>query len=76
LITVLLFLSIPAEQSLPALGQSLVIQVVLISSLMMMAGTVLGQGGSEPGLDHRLPIGDGEEAHAATSSREDAGMGS
>ncbi len=40
LITVLLFLSIPATRSLPVFGQSLIIQVVLISSVMMMFGTV------------------------------------
>lgn len=44
LITVLLFLSIPVERSLPMFSQSLVIQVVLISALMMMLGTVLGGG--------------------------------
>jgi cell volume regulation protein A len=42
LITILLFLSIPLERSFPTFSPSLVIQVVLISSLIMMIGTVLG----------------------------------
>jgi cell volume regulation protein A len=42
LVTVLLFLSIPAERSLPQFGKPLVIQVVLITALVMMVGTVLG----------------------------------
>jgi potassium/hydrogen antiporter len=42
LITVLLFLSIPLERNLPMFSQSLVIQVVLISSLMMV-GTDFGK---------------------------------
>jgi potassium/hydrogen antiporter len=49
LITVLLFLSIPMERSLPMFGQSLVIQVVLISALMMMIGTVFGAGKKSAG---------------------------
>ncbi len=43
LITVLLFLSIPASRSLPMFGPSLIIQVVLISSLMMMVGTMFSK---------------------------------
>lgn len=43
LVTVLLFLSIPVERSLPLFGRPLVIQVVLLSSLMMMFGTIWGR---------------------------------
>ncbi|HEX2901526.1 MAG TPA: sodium:proton antiporter, partial [Bacteroidia bacterium] len=51
LITVLLFLSIPETRMLPVFGQSLIIQVVLISSVMMMFGTLLlGKGTAEPAL--------------------------
>lgn len=41
LITILLFLSIPAEQSLALVNKSLVVQVVIISALVMMAGSLL-----------------------------------
>ncbi len=44
LITVLLFLSIPVENSILIFSQSLVIQVVLLSSLTMMIGTIFGNG--------------------------------
>jgi hypothetical protein len=41
LITILLFLSIPAEQSSALVNKSLVVQVVIISALVMMAGSLL-----------------------------------
>ncbi|MFN8397599.1 MAG: sodium:proton antiporter [Bacteroidia bacterium] len=40
LVTVLLYLSIPAERAFPLVSPSMVTQVVLISSLMMMLGTL------------------------------------
>lgn len=40
LVTVLLYLSIPAGRALPLIGTSMVTQVVLLSSLLMMAGTL------------------------------------
>jgi potassium/hydrogen antiporter len=43
LITVLLFLAIPAEQLLPDINKSLVIQIILLSSLVMMAGMMLAK---------------------------------
>jgi potassium/hydrogen antiporter len=48
LVTVLLFLSIPAERALPLFGKPLVIQVVLITALVMMVGTVLGYDEARP----------------------------
>jgi len=41
LITILLYLSIPAAQQIPLLGKSLIVQVILLSSLTMMAGLML-----------------------------------
>lgn len=41
LITILLFLSIPLEQSASFVSKSLVIQVVIISALVMMVGSML-----------------------------------
>lgn len=41
LITVLLFLSIPATVVVPVISRGLVIQVVVITALIMMAGTML-----------------------------------
>lgn len=38
LITILLFLSIPAEQIIPLANKSLVIQVIILTALMMMLG--------------------------------------
>lgn len=40
LITILLFLSIPASHTLPAVNQSLITQVIIITALVMMAGTI------------------------------------
>lgn len=73
LITVLLFLSIPAERSLPTFGQSLVIQVVLISSLMMMVGTILGKGERgepEPELAQEQLVEEGGNSHAPANIEE------
>jgi len=41
LITILLFLSIPAAQSIPLAGKSLVIQVIILSALIMMFGLMI-----------------------------------
>lgn len=38
LITILLFLSIPAERKIPLVNNSLIIQVILLSALVMMVG--------------------------------------
>lgn len=73
LITVLLFLSIPAERSLPTFGQSLVIQIVLISSLMMMVGTILGKGERgepEPELAQEQLVEEGGNSHAPANIEE------
>jgi cell volume regulation protein A len=73
LITVLLFLSIPAERSLPTFGQSLVIQVVLISSLMMMVGTILGKGERgepEPELAQEQLVEEGGNSQAPANLEE------
>lgn len=40
LITILLFLSVPVEQSIPLLNKSLIIQVVILSALVMMVGSM------------------------------------
>lgn len=42
LITILLFLSIPAELALPEVNRSLIVQVIIISALVMMVGTLMG----------------------------------
>jgi potassium/hydrogen antiporter len=44
LITVLLFLSIPTALQLPEVNRSLVIQVILLTALVMMAGMIIGSG--------------------------------
>jgi Kef-type K+ transport system membrane component KefB len=43
LITVLLFLTIPAALSIPQANNSLVIQVIIITALIMMVGTIMGE---------------------------------
>jgi len=47
LITVLLFLSIPAVAVVPVISRGLVIQVVVITALIMMVGTMLAGGRSQ-----------------------------
>ena len=42
LITILLFLSIPAELMLPEVNRSLIVQVIIFSALVMMVGTLIG----------------------------------
>jgi potassium/hydrogen antiporter len=43
LITVLLFLTIPAALAVPQVNASLVIQVIIITALTMMIGTIMGE---------------------------------
>ncbi len=40
LITILLFLSIPVEQFYPLVSRSMIIQVIILTSLLMMVGTI------------------------------------
>lgn len=40
LITILLFLSIPMEQTIPIVNKSLIVQVIVLSSLVMMYGLI------------------------------------
>lgn len=44
LITILLFLSIPTALAIPGVNNSLVVQVVLMSTLMLMVGMIVGEG--------------------------------
>lgn len=44
LITVLLFLSVPAALQLPEINRSLLIQVIVLTALVMMAGMIIGSG--------------------------------
>lgn len=54
LITILLFLSIPATQSLPMANKSLVIQVIVLSALVMMVGMMRKKGnGQAPATDRQ-----------------------
>lgn len=41
LITILLFLSIPSEQTIPLVNKSLIIQIILLTALVMMVGMML-----------------------------------
>ena len=41
LITILLFLSIPATQMIPLINKSLIIQIIILTALIMMAGLML-----------------------------------
>jgi cell volume regulation protein A len=43
LITILLFLSIPAEKSLPLVNKPLIIQVIILTSLVMMFGFIISK---------------------------------
>lgn len=43
LITILLFLSIPAEKQLPFVDRSLIVQVILITALVMMSGLIFNR---------------------------------
>lgn len=43
LITILLFLSIPAGESIPLINNSLIIQVIVITALVMMLGMILSK---------------------------------
>lgn len=42
LITILLFLSIPASLNIPEVNRSLIVQVIVLSALVMMIGTIFG----------------------------------
>ena len=46
LITILLFLSIPAGQSIPLVDGALIIQIILIMALIMMGGLMIAKQGS------------------------------
>ena len=50
LITILLFLSIPATQMIPLINKSLIIQIIILTALIMMAGLMLNKKG-EPEKD-------------------------
>lgn len=43
LITILLFLSIPATQMIPLINKSLIIQIIILTALIMMAGLMLNK---------------------------------
>lgn len=43
LITILLYLSIPVSQTIPFVNKSLIIQVIVITTLVMMFGTIKGK---------------------------------
>lgn len=47
LITILLFLSIPAHLNVPEVNRSLIVQVIVLSALIMMVGTIFGGKNSE-----------------------------
>lgn len=61
LITILLFLSIPATQAIPQINRSLIIQVIMMTAIIMMIGLMTSKSGkgklvniipeSEPGED-------------------------
>ena len=48
LITILLFLSIPAEKQLPFVDRSLIVQVILITALVMMSGLIFNRNKTSP----------------------------
>lgn len=56
LITILLFLSIPSSQMIPPVSNSLIIQVILITALMLMIG-MIGNGGTAKRKLEVEPIG-------------------
>jgi len=43
LITILLFLSIPSEQTIPLVNKSLIIQIIILTALVMMVGMMLAK---------------------------------
>ena len=45
LITILLFLSIPASQTIPLVNKSLIIQIIILTALVMMIGLVMNKKG-------------------------------
>lgn len=47
LITILLFLSIPATQMIPLINKSLIIQIIILTALVMMAGLMLNKKGKQ-----------------------------
>lgn len=47
LITILLFLSIPVQLNVPEVNRSLIVQVIVLSALVMMVGTIFGGKKSE-----------------------------
>ncbi|MEZ4800599.1 MAG: cation:proton antiporter [Flavobacteriales bacterium] len=47
LITILLFLSIPVHLNVPEVNRSLIVQVIVLSALIMMVGTIFGGKKSE-----------------------------
>lgn len=50
LITILLFLSVPGNQAISLAGKSLVIQVIILSALIMMAGLMISSKKESAGL--------------------------
>lgn len=47
LITILLFLSIPATQMIPLINKSLIIQIIILTALVMMAGLMFSKKGEQ-----------------------------
>ncbi|AYQ33901.1 cation:proton antiporter [Runella sp. SP2] len=47
LITILLFLSIPATQMIPLINKSLIIQIIILTALIMMAGLMFNKKGEQ-----------------------------
>lgn len=67
LITILLFLSIPVTQVLPVVSKSLIIQVVILSSFVMMFGMMFARGKNDqqipelPNVDGQVPTDSSSE---------------
>jgi hypothetical protein len=48
LITILLFLSIPASQAIPLVNKSLIIQIIILTALVMMIGLMMKKQNKNP----------------------------
>lgn len=61
LITILLFVSIPTSQSLPLINQTMITQVIILTSLFMMTATILSSPEKSSSEKDKTPSNEPEE---------------
>lgn len=73
LITILLFLTIPAAQAIPQINRSLIIQVILLTAITMMIGLMTSKS-DKTELANTSPAVDSKESEIADTETEDDDM--